>query len=691
MDNSGEAKRQTYWRLLKYVKPYWFRMTMGILAGFVVGGSLFGSLMLVPSLMSGIEFSGGGGNEKKVSAQEIVAAVRNSPGEAAGVAKVQTLLEKPKSEETSKIRKELEKANKTLRHLGLSAFQLVYDHGNVRLEKSASKQELLTFPAETETGKMTWQFFTVFCVGFVFLWCIKNLATYVNHYLTRWVGTRVVADLRSEIFNKLLNQSLRFYGKTDVGQLISRCTNDTAAIESSVANVIADATRCPIEILACAAAIVYASVQSGRWSLPVILFIATPLCILPVAILGRKIRKAYQKSFAQIADVVTRMHEVFTGIMVVKAYHAEKREIDRFERANRHYFKTVIRATRAQLLMSPLMEVVAVAATLAFLIFSYSQEISLSELAQLLAPCFIAYRPIKDLAKIATYIQRSMAAADRYFQVIDYDTALTESPHPLPLKEFRDKISFRDVSFAYDQHKILDRISFDIPKGHIVAVVGETGSGKTTIANLIARFYDCDSGSITIDGKEVRNINVADLRNMIGIVNQDAILFNDTIADNIAYGMPGATREQIIEAAKQANAHNFIVDGRHPDGYDTFAGEKGFRLSGGEKQRISIARAILKNPPILILDEATSALDTVTEKLVQDALNNVMVNRTVFAIAHRLSTIQNANLILVLEKGHIVEAGSHEQLLALGGRYKKLHDTQFGGGKAEEAGREKEK
>ena len=195
MDNSGEAKRQTYWRLLKYVKPYWFRMTMGILAGFVVGGSLFGSLMLVPSLMSGIEFSGGGGNEKKVSAQEIVAAVRNSPGEAAGVAKVQALLEKPKSEETSKIRKELEKANKTLRHLGLSAFQLVYDHGNVRLEKSASKQELLTFPAETETGKMTWQFFTVFCVGFVFLWCIKNLATYVNHYLTRWVGTRVVADL----------------------------------------------------------------------------------------------------------------------------------------------------------------------------------------------------------------------------------------------------------------------------------------------------------------------------------------------------------------------------------------------------------------------------------------------------------------------------------------------------------------
>ena len=270
-----------------------------------------------------------------------------------------------------------------------------------------------------------------------------------------------------------------------------------------------------------------------------------------------------------------------------------------------------------------------------------------------------------------------MAAADRYFQMIDTHTELPEPANPLPFKEFNDKIAFRDVVFGYDSRKILDGISFDIPKGHIVAVVGETGSGKTTIANLIARFYDCDSGSITIDGKEVRDISVADLRSMIGIVTQDAVLFNDTIADNIAYGMPGATREQVIEAAKQANAHGFIVDGRHPEGYDTIAGEKGFRLSGGEKQRISIARAILKNPPILILDEATSALDTVTEKLVQDALNNVMTNRTVFAIAHRLSTIQNADMIIVLDKGHIVEAGSHEELLAKNGFYAELYNSQF--------------
>ncbi len=682
MDKNQEAKVQTYWRLLSYAKPYKFRLAVGILAGFIVGGSLFGSLMLIPSLMTGIEFAGKStGQELDLAARSILDSINAAESNEQKIETVKRILAKPEKEEFSKIQKEIDKANRTLKTLGIRSISVVYVKGTVVLRQQT--EELFSFPAETETGKMTWQFFAVFCIGFILLWIVKNIATYVNHYCMRWVGIRVVTDLRDEIFRKLMDQSLRFYGKTDVGQLISRCTNDTAAIESSVANVIADATRCPIEILACAAAIVYASLQHGSWELPLILFVGMPLCIVPVAILGRKIRKVYKKSFAQIAEVVIRMHEVFTGILVVKAYHAEEREIRRFEYSNRHYFKTVVRAIRAQLLMTPLMEVVAVASTLVFLIYSYSREISLSELAQLLAPCFLAYRPIKDLAKVSTYIQRSMAAADRYFQVIDYDTGIKESRNPVELREFHDRISFNNVTFAYDKRKILDGISFDIPKGHIVAVVGETGSGKTTIANLIARFYDCDGGSITIDGKDVREIKIEDLRNLIGIVTQDAILFNDTIADNIAYGLPSASREQIIEAAKQANAHNFIVDGRHPDGYDTFAGEKGFRLSGGEKQRISIARAILRNPPILILDEATSALDTVTEKLVQDALNNVMTNRTVFAIAHRLSTIQNANKIIVLEKGHIVESGTHAELMALGGRYKKLHDTQFGKPKSE--------
>ena len=337
----------------------------------------------------------------------------------------------------------------------------------------------------------------------------------------------------------------------------------------------------------------------------------------------------------------------------------------------------MIRALRLQLLISPSMEVVAVAATLVFLVFSYSQGISVTQLAALLAPAFMAYQPIKDLSKVVASLQRSMAAADRYFNLIDTDTSLPEKPDAVELTSFRDRITLDKAEFSYDERKIIDGVSFEIPKGHMVAVVGETGSGKTTIANLIARFYDVTGGAVRIDGIDVRDYRLSSLRKMIGVVNQDAILFNDTIANNIAYGCPSTTREEIIEAAKLANAHEFIVDGRHAQGYDTEVGEKGFKLSGGEKQRVAIARAILRNPPILILDEATSALDTVTEKLVQEALNRVMANRTVFAIAHRLSTIRNANCIIVLKNGRVAEAGTHAELLAKNGIYRRLHDTQF--------------
>lgn len=661
----------TYRKLIPFIKPYRFKLALGIICGLIVGGSLFGSLMLLPNMLMVVKQDNTTEKTISVTAEKIVADMEKN----------QNLSEQEKLEAVEEILNpadadpQLTSSMNKLRHYA-EKFNLPMVVGK--------KSVTFTWPGEFEfpivdnVGKMTWQFFSVYVVLFMLAWLIKNLATFLNHYYTRWVGARVITDMRNSIYSNLVNQSMGYFGRQDVGQLLSRCTNDTAAIESSVSNTIADATRCPLEIIACVSAIICFSIQQDNFLMTFLLFVVMPLCILPVIILARKIRKIYKKAFANIAIVYSRMHETFTGILIVKANHMEKAEEKRFSDINNKYFKSIVKALRYQLLMHPLMEIVAVAASLGFLVFSYGKGINITEMLAVLAPAILAYRPIKDLAKVVSHLQRSMAAADRYFEIMETDTALKEAENPTELAEFKTGIQFRDVKFAYSEgHDILNGVSFDIPKGSMVAVVGETGSGKTTIANLIARFYDVTGGSVSIDGVDVRQYSIASIRRNIGIVTQDPILFNETIADNIAYGTKDATREQIIEAAKQANAHKFITGGGHPGGYDEEVGEKGFRLSGGEKQRVSIARAILKNPPILILDEATSALDTVTEKLVQEALNNVMTNRTVFAIAHRLSTIRNANRIIVLEKGKIVETGTHDELLALGGRYKRLHDTQF--------------
>ena len=665
-------KKQSFRRILKYAAPYKLRLTIGILAGFVVAGSLFGSLLMLPKIMNGVVPPPEVDRKTTALAEKIVAVVDNS-GIEKREEKVDAVREVIKPAKQLDIAKKVEEWKQKAEEWGVALPVEYKDH-------SLYWNWIVAFSIKTEDamGKMHWQFFSIFVVGFILMWTLKNLATYVNRYFTRWVGTKVVADLRNEVFKKLLGQSLQFYGKIDVGQLISRCTNDTAAIESAVANTIADATRCPLEILACASAIIYFSTQSGDYSLPIILFLGLPLAILPLIILGRRIRHIYRRAFANIAIVVSRMHEIFTGILVVKAYHAEEKEYNIFRRVNRDYFRTVVKALRTELLMAPSMEVVAVGATLVFLTYSYARGVTLTELAQLLVPAFLAYQPIKKLAKIKTYAERSMAAADRYFDLIDTDTGIKESENPVKISEFCREIKFSDVIFSYEDKRIIDGLNLTIKKGEVVAVVGETGSGKTTIANLIARFYDVDSGEVTIDGINVKEMEITSLRDLIGVVTQDALLFNDTIAHNIAYGRDDASMDEIIDAAKQANAHEFIVDGRHPEKYETMVGEKGSKLSGGEKQRISIARAVLKNPPIMILDEATSALDTVTERLVQDALNHLMEHRTVFAIAHRLSTVKHADKIIVLEQGTIIEHGSHKELIAMNGKYKHLHDIQFG-------------
>ena len=671
-ENEKAMKSVSYWRILRFARPYWLRLTIGVLMGLIVGGTLFGGLMLLPDMATIVDQDTGQSVKRRMTAEEVILAVEQASPEMDREEQIRMVAEIMNPADADP------KLTKALHHLSeyQKTFHLPIEVG--RRSVTVKWPVTFEFPIVDGLGRMTWQFFMVYAVLFVLAWLLKNVATYIGHYNMRWVSTKVIADMRNKLYERLLSQSMAFFGHQDVGHLISRCTNDTAMIETSISDVIADAVKCPLEILACLCALIVVSVQNDMFVMLAVIVVGMPLCVVPVMVLGRKIRRIYKNAFAQVAELVSRMHETFSGILLIKSNHTEKREARRFMLVNGKYFMTIINALRLKLFVAPVMSMVTTTISLSFIVLAYARGISISQMFMLIAPAVLMYRPIKDITKVVNNLQRSMAAADRYFDLLDTATALPEKPDAVDLNEFRDAIEFRHVSFAYEAgHDVVRDVSFTIPRGRMVAVVGETGSGKTTVASLLSRLYDVTGGEVLIDGRPVTDYTIASLRRQIGIVTQEPIIFNDTIANNIAYSCPGASQEDIQAAAERANAHHFIVSGTHPLGYAEEAGEKGCKLSGGEKQRIALARIILKNPPILVLDEATSALDTVTEKLIQDALNRVMENRTVFAIAHRLSTIRNADLILVMDKGEIVERGTHEELLALNGRYRELHDTQF--------------
>ena len=510
---------------------------------------------------------------------------------------------------------------------------------------------------------------------------IRMTLMYLNHYCLNWAAAHVVTDLRQDILEHVQRQSMQFFGRIDVGQLISRATGDPQSLQILTQQLLAELALAPLEIVVSISYIIWFAIVNNMMPTLFMIAVGFPMFMLPIVTVARRIRKWSKRTLERNSMITSKIHEILTCVKVVKAYDTEAEENGKYAAANKTLLKATLRTMRLSLAVGPCVETVGILLICAFVVWCFFAHVTLANVVPMLAPLLIIYKPLKQLSRMQGQIEQGRAALSRIFSILDVAMELPEKAEPVRVEKFTDKIVFEDVSFRYDtaEEDAVSHASFEIPRGKVVAVVGGTGSGKSTMSGLLARFYDPREGRVTIDGIDLRDAKIADLRMLIGSVMQETLLFNDTIEENIRYGTPSATHEEVVAAAKMANAHEFIMS--QPEGYGRMAGEKGFALSGGERQRIAIARAILKNPPILILDEATSALDTVTERLVQDAINNLMSHRTTFAIAHRLSTIRHADLILVMEKGEIVERGTHDELYSLGGRYRKLCDMQDGAAK----------
>jgi subfamily B ATP-binding cassette protein MsbA len=493
---------------------------------------------------------------------------------------------------------------------------------------------------------------------------------YLSTYLMSWVGLRAIMDLRAKIFSHLQSLALDFYNKTQVGELISRIISDTNVAQSNITIVSASIILDPFKILVGALILFFLN-----WKFCLIALVAFPLCAIPIAVYGRKIRKASKLSQENAAETISIMHEAFTGIRIVKAFSMEDFEIGRFVDACKRQFSYQMRMVRSTEIIGPIIEIAGVLGAAAALYYAYKSTINVGDFMVMIAIAWSIYQPVKNISKLHLTIQKSLAATDRVFELIETVNAVQEAPGAASLKPIQKEIRFENLVFRYDQDVVLDHVDLAIPHGRVYAIVGATGSGKTTLINLIPRFFDPLEGRVLIDGRDLREVSFKSLRDQIAIVTQDTILFHDTVANNILYGSPSCSREEMIDAARKAFAHDFIM--QMPRQYDTVVGEKGAKLSGGQKQRISIARAILKNPRILLLDEAMSALDNASEKLIQKSLEQFQKGRTVIAIAHRLSTIHNADWIVVLKEGKIVEQGTHSSLVSRSGLYRHYHDLQF--------------
>ena len=500
---------------------------------------------------------------------------------------------------------------------------------------------------------------------------LRGVGDFVGRYYIEWVGNRVVMDVRNRSFERLLGLSVGYFTQSRTGELISRLSNDAALIQHVVAQVLIDLFKQPVMLISAVAILFWMDPRLTAYTL--VLF---PLCLVPIMVFGRRVRRASRQGQEHLADLLSVAQEAISGARIVQAFGGEDYERGRFAKESLSVFRRLMQLVRAKVVIEPIIIELAIVGVSLVLVYAYHTRMPIQDFFTFAFAFVIMYDPVKKLGNVHVEIQRSSAAAERLFEIMDAPPVVADRPGAQPLAGPIREVRLDHVGFSYEPGRpILQDIDLTVPTGQCLAIVGSSGSGKSTLVGLLPRFYDPTEGSIRINGTDLRQLTLASLRAGIGLVTQETFLFNDTVLANIAYGQRRPDRAAVEDAARRAHAHEFIM--AMPKGYDTMIGERGVLISGGQRQRLAIARAILRNPPLLLLDEATSALDTESERAVQAALDELMAHRTVFVIAHRLSTIMRADRIIVLDRGRIVESGTHAELMNLNGVYRRLYELQF--------------